>query len=78
VLIAAQVVVSSILLWWILSRSNLGEILRAASGAHIGLPLAAYVLNFLRILISAVRWVLEPFSAYRGRRAALVPGGADG
>lgn len=56
VLIAAKVVVSSILLWWILSRSNLGEILRAASGAHIGLLLAAYVLNFVGILISAVRW----------------------
>jgi len=55
-LIGAKIVVSSVLLWWILSRSNLGEIFEAASGAHIGLLLAAYVLNFVGILISAVRW----------------------
>jgi hypothetical protein len=55
-MIAAKVVVSTILLGWILSRSDFGEIFAAASGANVRLLLAAYVLNFVGILISALRW----------------------
>jgi hypothetical protein len=55
-MIAAKIVVSAILLGWILSRSDFGEIFAAAAGAYLPLLLAAYVLNFVGVLISAVRW----------------------
>src|SRR5688572_30589032 len=55
-LIAAKVVVSTTLLAWILSRANLGEALAAVAGAQLPLLLFAYMLNFVGILITAVRW----------------------
>lgn len=56
VLIGAKIAVSTVLLAWILRRSNLGEVFEAAGGAIIPLLLIAYVLNFVGILISAARW----------------------
>lgn len=55
-LIAAKIVISTVLLIWILRRSNLGEVLEAAAEASIPLLLGAYVLNFVGVLINAARW----------------------
>ena len=55
-LIAVRVVVSTILLAWVLSRANLREVLAAAAGAQLPLLLFAYALNFVGVLITAVRW----------------------
>lgn len=55
-LVAVKVVISTVLLVWVLRRSALGEVLSAAAEAHIPLLLAAYVLNFVGVLINAARW----------------------
>lgn len=55
-LVAAKLAVSSILLYWILSRANLGEIIAAAASASIPLLLFAYSLDFVGLLISSTRW----------------------
>jgi len=55
-LIGLKVVISTVLLFWILRRSNLGEVLGAAAEAYVPLLLVAYALNFVGVLINASRW----------------------
>jgi uncharacterized protein (TIRG00374 family) len=55
-LIAAKVVVSAVLLYWILSRANLSEVFAAGLSASLPLLLAAYSLDFVGLFISATRW----------------------
>ncbi len=55
-LTATKVVVSAGLLYWVLSRSNLGEVLAAAGSAHVGLLLFAYSLHLVGLYLSATRW----------------------
>lgn len=55
-LIGVKVVVSTLLLFWILSRSNLSDIFEAAKGAYVPLLLLAYPFNFVGVFISAARW----------------------
>lgn len=55
-LIGAKVVVSTLLLVWILSRSNLAEIFEAAKDAYVPLLLLAYLFNFVGVVITSVRW----------------------
>lgn len=53
---AAKIVISTAMLSWILSRSNLTEVFAALAGASLPLLLIAYTLNFVGALISAARW----------------------
>jgi glycosyltransferase 2 family protein len=55
-LVLAKLAVSSILLYWILSRANLAEIFAAAASVSVPLLLLAYSLDLLGLLISSTRW----------------------
>lgn len=55
-LVAVKLAVSATLLYWILSRANLREVIAAAASASVPLLLFAYFLNFAGVLISATRW----------------------
>lgn len=55
-LIVTKAAVSAALLTWILSRSDLGELLAAAGRAEVRLLVAAYLLHFVGVMITAARW----------------------
>ena len=55
-LIAVKGAVSTLLLYWILSRSNLNEVFATVGSATIYLLLFAYSLDFVGLTLSVVRW----------------------
>ncbi len=54
--IALKAAISLLLIAWILRRTDLGEVLDAASGASVPLLLVAFLLQFVGVYFSSRRW----------------------